>query len=148
MGKIVKHGRIVVLTTGRFAGRKGIVVRDIQEGGKRKFPHALVAGVETAPQKVTKVMSKKKIAKRTRVKPFVKYVNLNHLLPTRYLLGNDMEKLKSTVTEDKMASGDKRKELRKELADLFKEKYTSLPASSGANDKSNHLRFLFRRLRF
>ena len=30
-------------------------------------------------------MSKKKIDKRARVKTFVKYVNLNHLMPTRYI---------------------------------------------------------------
>ena len=146
MGKIIKHGRIVVLTSGRLAGKKGVVIREAQDAGKRKFPHALVAGVEKAPVKVTKVMSQKKIQKRTRVKPFIKYVNLNHLLPTRYLLGSELE-LKSVVTEDKLGA-DKRKDLKKELATLFKEKYTSLPAAKDGTDKSSHLRFLFKRLRF
>ena len=39
-----------------------------------------------APKKVTKNMGEKKIAKRIRTKTFVKYVNLNHVMPTRYTL--------------------------------------------------------------
>jgi len=51
---------------------------------ERKFPHCLVAGIDKYPRLVTKKMGKKKIEKRTNIKPFVKYVNLNHLMPTRY----------------------------------------------------------------
>ncbi len=29
-------------------------------------------------------MAKKKIAKRSRVKPFVKLINYNHIMPTRF----------------------------------------------------------------
>jgi large subunit ribosomal protein L27e len=50
---------------------------------QRPFAHALVAGVERTPLKVTKSMSKKMVAKRSRVKPFIKVVNYNHLMPTR-----------------------------------------------------------------
>lgn len=32
---------------------------------------------------VTKAMSKEKIKKRTKLKPFVKFVNVNHIMPTR-----------------------------------------------------------------
>ena len=34
--------------------------------------HALVAGIDRYPRKVTKKMSKKKIQKRSKVKPFLK----------------------------------------------------------------------------
>lgn len=34
-------------------------------------------------EQVTKAMSKEKIKKRTKLKPFIKYVNVNHLMPTR-----------------------------------------------------------------
>ena len=40
----------------------------------RAYGHALVAGIERYPRKVTKAMSKKKLTKRSRVKPFVKVV--------------------------------------------------------------------------
>lgn len=48
------------------------------------FGHALVAGIERHPLRVTKSMSQKKILKRSKVKPFVKLVNYQHLMPTRY----------------------------------------------------------------
>ena len=38
----------------------------------RAYGHALVAGIERYPRKVTKSMGKKKLTKRSRVKPFVK----------------------------------------------------------------------------
>ena len=37
-------------------------------------------------------MGKKKIAKRSKVKPFVKVCNFNHLMPTRYSIDVTMEK--------------------------------------------------------
>jgi len=46
----------------------------------------LVAGVERSPRKVTKRMGSKKIEKRTSIKPFVKYINLNHIMPTRFAI--------------------------------------------------------------
>eukprot|EP00122_Pirum_gemmata_P014515 Pgem_evm1s13532 len=48
----------------------------------RKYGYAVVAGIERAPFKVGRRMSKAKIAKRSTVKPFVKVINYNHLLPT------------------------------------------------------------------
>ena len=46
----------------------------------------LVAGIDRYPRKVVKAMSKKKIEKRTKIKPFIKAVNFNHLMPTRFHL--------------------------------------------------------------
>jgi large subunit ribosomal protein L27e len=45
-------------------------------------------------------MGKKKILKRTTVKPFVKYVNLNHIMPTRYLVSGEVD-FKNIVTDEK-----------------------------------------------
>ncbi len=53
MVKFLKQGKVVILTQGRFAGKKAIIVKAFDEGTKeRQFPHALVAGLETAPQRV------------------------------------------------------------------------------------------------
>jgi len=49
------------------------------------LPSTPVAGLEVAPRKVTRSMNKKKIIKRSRVKPFIKHLNYNHILPTRYV---------------------------------------------------------------
>lgn len=85
MGKILKQGRVVILLNGRFAGRKGVVVKSYDDGtSDRPYGHALVAGIDKYPLRVVKRMGKKKIAKRTKIRPFVRVVNLQHVLPTRF----------------------------------------------------------------
>jgi len=113
MGKFIKYGRVVLLLAGRFAGKKAVVVKSHDEGNKeRKFGHALVAGIERHPKKVTKKMSKKKISKRNNIKPFVKYVNLNHIMPTRFAISGELD-LKEIVKEEKLQGAEKRTELKK-----------------------------------
>lgn len=57
---------------------------DHDEGTKeRPYGYAVVAGIERYPLKVTRGMNKKKVAKRSKVKPFIKIVNYNHMMPTR-----------------------------------------------------------------
>ena len=73
MGKIMKAGKVVLLLGGRYAGRKAVIVKPSDEGTTDKpFSHALVAGIDRYPRKVTKKMSKKKVASRSKVKPFLK----------------------------------------------------------------------------
>ena len=85
MGKIMKSGKVVVVLSGRYAGKKGVVVKTHDDGSNdRPYGHALVAGIDRYPLKVTKKMGKKRVAKRTRVKTFLKVLNYNHLMPTRY----------------------------------------------------------------
>ena len=49
---------------------------------KFSLSHALVAGIDWYPRKVTKKMSKKKIQKRSKVKPFLKVgLNMCNILP-------------------------------------------------------------------
>jgi large subunit ribosomal protein L27e len=70
---------------GKFAGKKAVIVKNFDEGTKEHpFPHALVVGVERYPLKVTSTMGVKRIAKRSKVKPFIKVLNYNHIMPTRY----------------------------------------------------------------
>lgn len=38
-------------------------------------------------------MGKNKLKKRSKVKPFVKYVNYNHIMPTRYVADIDLKKV-------------------------------------------------------
>merc|ERR1719316_1594250 len=90
-----------------------MVVKTFDDGSKsRSFGHCLVAGVDRVPLKVTKSMSKKKITKRNRVKPFVKYVNYNHLMPTRYQVPAEVD-CKSFVTDQQMDTPDGRVEAKK-----------------------------------
>eukprot|EP01015_Nassula_variabilis_P002737 TRINITY_DN115_c0_g1_i6.p2 TRINITY_DN115_c0_g1~~TRINITY_DN115_c0_g1_i6.p2 ORF type:complete len:165 (+),score=50.23 TRINITY_DN115_c0_g1_i6:76-570(+) len=148
MGKFLKPGRIVVVLNGRFAGRKGIIVKNYDEGTKeRRFGHCLVVGINRYPRKVTKRMNQKKIDKRTRVKPFIRYINYNHLMPTRYQVTGDLD-FKNIVPEEKLGKPEERAEVRKSLSVYLKDRYRNLPAAKGPNDKSTHTRFFFKKLRF
>ena len=96
----MKPGRLVVCLAGRFAGKKAVILRVNEDGSKdKKFGHALVVGLSRYPRKVTKRMNQLKIRKRTCVKAFVKFVNLNHVMPTRlfnyyiYLVDTDSKRL-------------------------------------------------------
>eukprot|EP00026_Physarum_polycephalum_P021345 Phypoly_transcript_24541.p1 GENE.Phypoly_transcript_24541~~Phypoly_transcript_24541.p1 ORF type:complete len:159 (+),score=10.87 Phypoly_transcript_24541:32-508(+) len=87
MGKFLKPGKIVIVLKGRYAGRKAVIVKSNEEGTKnRPFPHAIVAGINVYPRKVTRAHSKKKVAQRSRVKCFVKHFNFTHLMPTRTIV--------------------------------------------------------------
>ena len=67
----------------------------------------------------------------------------------RYNVAQTELDLKELVKDEKLNSGDKKKELKKQLSALFAEKYRTLPAASKtAGDKTSHLRFFFKRLRF
>merc|ERR1712194_35156 len=108
MGKFIKAGRVVVLLQGRYAGKKAIVAKVFDDGSRaRPFGHCLVASVDKAPLKVTSRMSKKKVTKRLRVKPFVKYVNYNHIMPTRYSVPTEVQPA-TLVTDQQMESSDGR----------------------------------------
>lgn len=49
----------------------------------KPYGHALIAGIDRYPRKVTRRMGKKKIEKRNKIKPFLKVLNYSHLMPTR-----------------------------------------------------------------
>lgn len=149
MVRFIKPGRVVIVLSGRYAGKKAVVVKCYDEGTKeRKFPHCLVAGVKKAPLFITQKMNEKKQERRTRIGAFVKFVNYQHILPTRYVVSADID-LKGVVTEEKMGSVKLRKDLRKELRNTFTKKYTSQASlKKGEKAGSLHTKFLFSKLRF
>lgn len=121
--KFIKTGKVVILLNGKYTGKKAVVVKNFDEGTQqRPYPHAIVAGVERYPLKVTAAMGKKKVAKRSTVKPFVKVVNYNHIMPTRYNL--DVE-LKSVVTVDAVKDPAQKKTAKKQVKKVFQERYNA-----------------------
>ena len=55
MGKIMKAGKVVVVLGGRYAGKKGVVVKTHDDGSNdRPYGHALVAGIDRYPLKVSR----------------------------------------------------------------------------------------------
>lgn len=134
--KFIKVGRVAIVTQGRYAGRKVVIMQTLDSGSKaHPFPHAFVAGIERYPMKITRRMSKERVRRRSRVKPFVKIINYTHLMPTRYTL--ELEGLKGAVTSDTFKEQSQREEARKVVKKAFQDRF-----SSGKN------RWFFTPLRF
>merc|ERR1712170_261033 len=136
MGRFIKSGRVVIVTAGKYAGRKAVVVKETNEGTQdRLYGHALVAGIERYPRKVTKSMGKKKIAKRNKMKAFVKVVNYNHMFPTRYSV--DIQLNKDIVNKEQLKDATKKKAARAHIKQVFEERY-----------KTGKNQWFFKKLRF
>ncbi|PWN90711.1 60S ribosomal protein L27-B [Acaromyces ingoldii] len=125
MPKIFKPGKVCVMLQGRQAGKKVVVIKQYDDGTReRPYPHVIIAGVERYPLKVSKRMGAKKLNKRSKVKPFIKVANYNHLMPTRYAL--EMEQLKGLVSPETFREGvSQREDAKKTLKKLFEERYAS-----------------------
>ncbi|CDO56859.1 hypothetical protein DV451_004473 [Geotrichum candidum] len=120
--KFLKPGKVAIITRGRFAGKKVVIVKPHDDGSKsHPFGHALVAGIERYPLKVTKAHSAKKVAKRTKIKPFVKVVNYNHMMPTRYTF--ELDAIKTSVSTETFKEPSQREEAKKTIKKAFEEKH-------------------------
>merc|ERR1712216_463095 len=89
MGKFLKDGKIVVILQGRYAGKKAVILKTMDDNTKeRPYGHCVVAGIDKAPRPITRAMCKPTPAmkKRASIKAFVKIMNFTHLMPTRYSL--------------------------------------------------------------
>ena len=121
MVKFYKPGKIVVILNGRYAGRKGVIVKSNYESVKdRKYPHCMVVGLSKGPKKPTKKNIAKMQAqieklessdkensadKVKRLKSFgifIKTYNMAHLLATRYTLKDDLSIAKSVAKIDEL----------------------------------------------
>ena len=87
-------------------------------------------------------MSKKKVEKRTKVKPFVKAVNFNHLMPTRYSVDFELKK----IVDDSALVDANRVDVRKQVKKIFEEKYRSQTAKT--EKKAAGVQYFFTKLRF
>merc|ERR1711953_278404 len=133
MVKFIKPGKVVILLAGRYAGRKALIVKQQDDG--LQYGHALVAGIARYPRKVTKDMGKKRITKRCRVKPFVKVVNYNHLMPTRCSV--DVNINKSVVNKESIKEPAGKRKCKAAIKAAFEERY-----------KQGKNKWFFQKLRF
>ncbi|XP_041490132.1 60S ribosomal protein L27-like [Microtus oregoni] len=93
MGKFMKPGKVVLILAGHYSRSKAIIVKNIDDGtSDRPYSHALVVGIDCYPQNVMAAMGKKKVAKRSKIKTFVKVYNSNHLMFTRYSVDIPLDK--------------------------------------------------------
>ncbi|KAI0305095.1 ribosomal L27e protein family-domain-containing protein [Multifurca ochricompacta] len=124
MVKVYKPGKVAIVLQGRQAGKKVVVIKQLDDGTKeRPYPHAIVAGIERYPRKVTKRMGAKKLARRSKVKPFIKVVNYSHLFPTRYSV--ELEGLKGVLSTETFKEPSQREDSKKQIKKLLEDRYTN-----------------------
>ncbi len=141
---------MVIILNGRYAGRKGIIVKSNYENNReRKYPHCLVVGLSKGPRKATKKSLKKleetmkklegkentadRLNKLKSFGVFIKTYNMSHLLVTRYSVKEDFgvekglkklddieAKVKETGVKINKAEHDKKEEAKKEVEELRK----------------------------
>ncbi|GMM40778.1 60S ribosomal protein L27B [Hanseniaspora uvarum] len=120
MAKFLNTGKVAVVVRGRYAGKKVVILTAKDDGSKsHKFGHAIVAGIERQPGSITKKMGAKKVAKRSKVKAFIKVINYNHLLPTRYTL--NASAFQNAVSAETFEQPEQRKEAKKTVKAAFEE---------------------------
>jgi len=136
----------VIVLAGRHAGKKAVVVKTFDDGNSdKRFAHCLVAGLARNPRKVTKSMSKSKIEKRSKaMKPFIKYINVRHVFPTRYTVDMD---LKSAVDEADLVDSERKVAVKKELKKLFYDRYLNQKDVT-SEKKAQAGTYFFQKLRF
>ena len=101
-----------------------VIVQPQDQGNKsHPYPHAVVAGIERYPSQITRRMSKARQTKRSKVKPFIKVINYNHLMPTRYTL--ELEGLKGVVSSETFKEVSQREDAKKTIKKALEERYTS-----------------------
>ncbi|XP_075805741.1 large ribosomal subunit protein eL27-like [Microtus pennsylvanicus] len=126
MDKFMKPGKVVLVLAEHYSRSKAVIVKNIDDGtSDRPYSHALVSGIDCYPQKLMAAMGKKKVAKRSKIKSFVKVYNSNHLMPTRYSVDIPLDK---TVVKCKA---------RREAKVKFEERY-----------KTGKNKWFFQKLRF
>ena len=53
MVKFLKPGKVVILLTGRYAGKKAVIIKNNDDGTSgRPYGHAIVCGLAKEPRKV------------------------------------------------------------------------------------------------
>merc|ERR1711908_176182 len=116
-----KYGRLVILLSGRYAGRKAVIVKvhDDQNAG-RQFPHALVAGIDRYT-----------IGQELELEGFNKKV----------------EEVVKGGQKNVLEKADQRTVFRKELKKLFETRYRNLQLNAN-DEKSEKMKFFFTKLRF
>lgn len=137
---------MVIVLAGRYAGKKAVVVKTFDEGNAdKRFSHCLIVGVARSPRKVTRSMSKEKVEKRSRcMKPFVKYVNVRHVFPTRYVVDLD---LKKAVEGADLNKADQKIEVQKNLKKLFEDRYLNQKEVT-SEKKAAGSAYFFQKLKF
>ncbi|XP_036074087.1 60S ribosomal protein L27-like [Rousettus aegyptiacus] len=105
MGKFMKLGKVLLALARCYSRHKVVILKNISDGTSDcPYSHALLPGIDRYPCKVTSAIGKKKFAKRSKIKSFVKVDNYNYLMPTRYSVDIPLDK--TVINKDVFGSAD------------------------------------------
>ncbi|XP_053780278.1 large ribosomal subunit protein eL27-like [Desmodus rotundus] len=122
MRTFMKPEKVVLGLAGCYSGHKAVIVKNIDDGtSDRPYSHALVAGTDRYPGKVTATVGKNKIARRSKIKSFVRVYNYNHLMPTRYSVDIPLDK--TVVNKDIFRDPALKHKARREAKVKFEDRY-------------------------
>ena len=142
----LESGKVVIVLAGRHAGKKAVVVKTFDDGNSdKRFSHCLVAGLARGPRKITKSMNKAKAEKKSKaMKPFVKYINVRHVFPTRYVIDLD---LKKAVDEADLVDAERKVDVKKNLKKVFLDRYLNQKEIT-SEKKAQGSTYFFQKLSF
>lgn len=90
-------------------------------------------------------MKKERVEKRTKaIKPFVKYINVRHVFPTRYNVDLDMKKL---VDEADLVDAERKVDVKKNLKKVFVDRYLNQKEVT-SEKKAQGSSYFFQKLSF
>nr|XP_044988889.1 60S ribosomal protein L27-like [Jaculus jaculus] len=118
MDQFRKPRRVVLVLAGRYSSRKAVVMKNIDD---HPYSHAVASGTDHYPRKVTAVMGKKKVVKRSKIKSFVKVYNYNHLMPIRNSVDIPLDK--TVVNKDVFRNPALKRKARQDAKVKFEERY-------------------------
>ena len=75
---IFKPNMIVVVTSGRLAGKKAVVLKQLDDN------HLIISGISRIPKESEEYLSSWEKRKNSKFLTFIKKINLRHLVATRY----------------------------------------------------------------
>ncbi|CAH8527400.1 unnamed protein product [Heterobilharzia americana] len=134
--RLMRPGVVVLVLAGRYAGRKAIVIKSYDEGsGEKPYGHALVVGIDRYPRRILRRMGKKRMESRCKIKPFIKVLNYNHLMPTRHSVNIIFDT--KVINKNALVDKSLRKKARMEAKLKLQQRY-----------KSNENPWFFHKLRF
>ncbi|XP_043850027.1 60S ribosomal protein L27-like [Dromiciops gliroides] len=134
--KFMKPRKVVLVLVRQYSRHKAIIIKNIDDATSNiPYSHALVAGIDLYSQKATTTIGKKKIAKRLKIKSFVKIYNYNHLMPSRYSVDIPLDKI--VVNKDVFCDPGVKQKVRREAKVKFEERY-----------KTGKNKWFFQKLRF
>jgi large subunit ribosomal protein L27e len=100
---------------GRYSGSKAIILGENSPNKGKSYNSYLVGGIKKCPKKNSRYSKDNKNERKIRMKIFVKKININHIMPTRFYI--DLNKNSKKIVDEKI----------KDFQDITQKEYENVP---------------------